>query len=129
MASQGLMSIVDPNHDGGNPCRICCHFSHFKQVGHLLPDKVHSTEALKTEIALHARQFSSNCQQDPVEYIEQILSQCTILQESSTYQSFNTYTCMTCKVKTHGTDVRNTLILPLRKEDENLSLFQDLGAL
>ena len=83
MASQGLMSIVDPNHDGGNPCRICWHFSHFKQVGHLLPNEVHSTEALKTEIALHARQFSSNCQQDPVEYIAQISRQCTILQEFS----------------------------------------------
>ena len=79
MASQNLMSIVDPNHGGGSSCRICWHFLHLKQVGHLLPDEVHSTEALKTEVALHARQFIGNRQQDPVEYIEQILSQCTIL--------------------------------------------------
>ena len=34
---------------------------------------------------------------------------------------------MTCKAKTHGIDVRNTLILPLRKEDEKLSLGQILS--
>ena len=72
MASQNLMSIVDPNHSGGSSCRICWHFLHLKQVGHLLPDEVHSTEALKTEVALHARQFIGNRQQDPVEFIKQI---------------------------------------------------------
>ena len=72
MASQNLMSIVDPDHGGGSSCRICWHFLHLKQIGHLLPDEVNSTEALKTEVALHARQFIGNRQQDPIEYIEQI---------------------------------------------------------
>ena len=47
-------------------------FFTLKKVCHLLQNEIHSTEALKTEVALHARQFIGNRQQDTVEYIEQI---------------------------------------------------------
>ena len=122
MASQSLMSKVDPNHDGRESCGICWHFSHFNRVSQMQRYQSHSTEGLKIEIAKRAKQFIGRRQHDPSEYIEQIVRQCTAFQELTTHQSFSTYTCMSCNEKSHSSDVRNILIQPLKKEDENLSL-------
>ena len=72
LASQHLVSLIDPNHDGINTCGICWLFSYYSRVSRLQPNQVHSSEGLKTRIARIANQFIGNRQQDPTEYIEEI---------------------------------------------------------
>ena len=78
-------------------------------------------------MAQRAKQFIGNRQQDPVEYIEEILGQCSIFKQLTSLEVVHTYTCISCNNKSHQTDRRNILIQPLRKEDETLTLNQILS--
>ena len=78
-------------------------------------------------MAQKAKQFIGNCQQDPIEYIEEILGQCSIFKQLTSLEVLHTYTCISCNNKSHQTDRRNILIQPLRKENETLTLNQILS--
>ena len=127
LASQYLLSHIDPNHDGINSCGICWFFSYYSRVSQLQPNQVHSSEGLKRRIARIANQFIGNRQQDPTEYIEAIVNQCSVFKELTSQQSVQTYTCISCNHKTPKLDYKNVLMQPLRKEDETLSLDQILS--
>ena len=49
------MSKVDPNHDGGEICGTCWHFSHFNCASQMHQYQSHSTDGLKIEIAKRAK--------------------------------------------------------------------------
>ena len=101
MASQCLMSKVDPNHDGTkNSCSICWHFSYLKRVSQLQRSVCHSSEPLKNQIALTATQFRGTNQHELSEYMVQILNGCSVFKELTSHQSLQTYTCLKFSTRT-----------------------------
>ena len=127
MSSHNLMSNVSPDHDGRKACSICWQFSYFSRVSQSQRNKHHTSEHLKDIIAKSARQFIGNRQQDPAEYLEQIINQCSEFKQLTSHQSIQNFTCISCNTKTQTLDDRNVLIQPLRREDETLDLNQILS--
>ena len=121
------MSHVNPDHDGRKACSICWQFSYFSRVSQSQRNKHHTSEHLKDIIAKSARQFIGNRQQDPAEYLEQIMNQCSEFKQLTSHQSIQNFTCISCNTKTQTLDDRNVLIQPPRKEDETLDLNQILS--
>ena len=97
LASQTLMSKVNHDHGSmyqGQSCGICYFFSYYKRLNLFQSNEPDSTEALKNRMAQKAKQFIGNRQQDPVEYIEEILGQCSIFKQLTSLEVVHTYTCI-----------------------------------
>ena len=109
MSLQNFMSHVNPNHDGRKAYSICWEFSYFCRVSQSQRNKHHTSEHLKDIIAKSARQFIGNRQQDPAEYLEQIMNQCSEFKQLTSHQSIQNFTCISCNTKTQTLDDRNVL--------------------
>ena len=107
MASQNLMSRVDPNHDQmKRSCEICRQFSYLTRVGQLQPHICHSTDPFRNVIGQFANEFLGRRQQDPAEFIGQILNNCSNFKKVTSHQSLQTYTCLNCNTKSNVPDDR-----------------------